>query len=41
MNIFEFFNITVLSQNIETALSDFPSAAQEVIINSVTYEINT
>lgn len=41
MNISEFFKITVLSQNSETVLSDFPSAAQEVITNSMTYEINT
>lgn len=32
MNIFEFLNITVIAQDSETELSDFPNSAQEVIV---------
>lgn len=32
MNIFEFLNITVLAQDSENKLSDFPNGAQKVIV---------
>lgn len=41
MNIFESLKIKFLALDSETALYDFPSATQDIVISSLTYNLST